>query len=271
MATARATTAAALAFGVLAVAGCGGDGDDGGGSKSTPSLANRPIVKQPIVAEVDPFNRALAAKSCRAFQPLVFSLVRGKPPGAPATAAECRQRDTAFDGLLGDQFTRAGQFGTGAVMEGSGAKNVRYTIWVLDGDGRFRFANVLGTSPPQLGAPFTDRPEANRVATRFLTAVRERDCPTMERLFSRRASRLVAGEGSARAACRAVLKGQFLAPAVRKTPNIRVEVLGGTRNVAFVGVPTRDAYFTMIVSNSGTPGLRVLDTLPSTPVKLPKR
>jgi hypothetical protein len=70
---------------------------------------------------------------------------------------------------------------------------------------------------------------------------------------------------------RAVLHGWFLAPALRKSPSVRVQVMGGTRNLAFVGIPTRSIYFTMLLGGAATPTLRVFDVVASTPVKLPKR
>jgi hypothetical protein len=79
----------------------------------------------------------------------------------------------------------------------------------------------------------------------------------------------VTGLGSTRAACRAVLNGRFVAPAVRRTPGLRPELLGGTKDLAFVGLPTRHTYFTLMLGDLASPTLRVVDVLPSTPVDLP--
>ena len=257
--------------------GCGGDDDDGGGDeKRTPSaaLTERPTPKQPITAEIAPFSRAISTQDCKKYYPLVLSFSRGERTGTPATEAECKGRDPEVALLRGYRVELAAQYGTAGILDGpagSGNKR-RHTIWTLDGDGRFRYTQVTGTgTAAQAGTPFSDRKEARRLAEDFLAAVRERDCAAMARLFSPEGSRLVVNTGSTKAACRAVLEGEFLAPAVRKTPNPRIEVLGGTRNLAFVGVATKDIYFTMTMGDGGKPKLRLFDVVPSSPVKLPNR
>ena len=272
----RATAAVFLALGVLGPAGCGGDDDDGGGGggddkSSRPApLVERPTPKRPISAEIGGFTRAIASHSCKDYYPLVHSFVRGRRAGAPATAAECKGGDSALEDLRGDRIDLAGQYGTGGVLEGPTSGHARkYAIWALDGDGRFRYARVSGIGQ-QAGTPFSHRKEAARIAGRFVGSVRRRDCATMQRLFSPNGSRLVISQGSPRAACRAVLRGKFLAPAVRETPHPRIEVLGGTRNLAFVGVATKRVYFTMMLGEVKKLGLRVVDVVPSTAVKLPK-
>lgn len=252
------------------VGGCGGG--EGGDKSSRPApLVERPTPKQPIAAEVGRFTRAIATHNCRDYFPLVHSFVRGRRAGAPATAAECKGGDSAFEDLRGDRIDVAGQYGTGGLLEGPASGNARkYAIWSLDGDGRFRYARVSGIGPAQAGTPFSDRKAAARTAGRFVGSVRRRDCATMERLFSAKGSRLVISLGSPRAACRAVLRGKFLAPAVRETPHPRIEVLGGTRNLAFVGIATKRVYFTMMLGDTKKSGHRVIDVVPSTAVKLPK-
>jgi len=90
----------------------------------------------------------------------------------------------------------------------------------------------------------------------------------MSRLFSAR-GRLAVTQGSAAGACRAVLRGRFLAPAVRATAHPVVRVMGGTKDLAFVGVSTRRGWFTMLLTAQQPSALRVLDVLPSTRVTLP--
>jgi hypothetical protein len=260
----RTGAVALLALGGCAVAGCGGDGGD-----STPtSEAKRtvapepPAPKRPIASEIDGFTHALAARKCEAYQPFVFSIIRNRPPGAPATAVECRTRNSAFDRY---RFSVARQYGTAAVMEGPPRGPVRQqALWALDRDGRYRFTEEAGAAPPQIGSRFTKRAEAGRVAARYLRGVRARNCAVIEPLLSPR-SRLVIDTGSPRAACRAILGGRYLAPALRGSPEARASVLGGTTNLAFVGIPTRAAYFTMLLTDSGTKDLRVLDVLPGPP------
>jgi hypothetical protein len=272
LSTGRATAAAALMVsGAAALPGCGG-GDDperGGSTQSAhPAAVSQPVARRPIASEIGPFTRAVGAQSCRAYQPLRSSFIRRRPPGSPATAAECRG-DGGLAALRGYAVDRAAQFKTGAVMEGPGAGAKRqWTIWVLDGDGRFRFTGVSGATA-QVGTPFGKRTEAETVAARFVRSIRRRDCAAMQELFSPVGSRLVTGLGSTRAACRAVLNGRFVAPAVRSTPGLRPELLGGTRDLAFVGLPTRHTYFTLMLGDLASPTLRVVDVLPSTSVDLP--
>ena len=264
----------ALCFVMFLAGGCGGDDDDGGGGDkqaASAALAERPTPKQPIASEIAAFNRAISTQDCKKYYPLVLSFARGKPPGSPATAAECKGTGSGLATLRGYRVELAAQYGTAGILDGRSGDKHRHTIWTLDGDRRFRYTEVTGSgSASQAGTPFSDRREAARLARDFVAAVRSGDCAAMAPLFSPKGSRLVVNTGSPRAACRAVLKGQFLAPAVRKTPNPRIDVLGGTRNLAFVGVATSSLYFTMTMGDGGKPPLRVFDVVPSSPVKLPK-
>lgn len=265
----RATATVAGIVGVLAFAGCGGTGHHGGGVTTTVQHAAAPMPRRPIAAELAEFNRAIAAQSCRAYEPFVFSIIRQRPPGAAVSAAECRGRSPALAALRGRRFTAARSYGTGAVLEGTGPKGPgAYAIWALDGDRRFRFTGVSGTAPPQLTAPFTRRAQAAMIAAGFVHAVGARDCAAMARLLSRR-GRLVVVLGGLRAACRAIVQGMFFAPALRRSPKPATRVMGGTRSTAFVGVRAGGTFFTIVLSDAGAPGLRVLDVLPSTPVALP--
>ena len=271
MASMGATAAVILASG--AVAGCGGGGSsetrDDTRSAHAAAVVSQPTARRPIATQIGPFSDAVSSQSCRAYQPLRFSAIRQRPPGSPATAAECRRGDPGLAGLKGASVDRAGQFKTGAVMEGTGRGGARtWTMWVLDGDRRFRYTGVSGASA-QVGTPFAKRTEAQTVAAAFVRSVRRRDCPAMQRLFSPAGSRLVESLGGTRAACQAVLKGRLLAPALRETPRLRPELLGGTKDLAFVGLPARHTYFTLMLGDLASPTLRVVDVLPSTPVDLP--
>jgi hypothetical protein len=263
---------ALLACGALIASGCGG-GDDSKDASTTAaesSLTARPAPKETLVAQLPAFTKAITRQDCKAYKALVVSLGRGVAPGAAVTAAECKRGDPALVALRGSQVQRAAQLGTGGVMEGpNAAGKPQYTIWAVDSDGHFRYTGVSGTSP-QAGTRFTKRAEARSVAKKYLRSIRDGDCPAMERLFSPRGTRVVVvAGGNLRAGCKTVLKGKYLAPAVRKTPKPRIEVLGGTRNLAFVGIATKDAYFTLILGDPATGDLRVFDTVPSTSVPAP--
>ena len=232
-------------------------------------MTGRPTLKEALAAELPAFARAVIGQDCKTYKGLLVSLNRGVAPGTPVTAADCKQPESGLTSLRGARVRVIRQFDTGGLMEGpDAAGKPQYTIWVADSDGRFRYTAVSGHAA-QVGSPFTKRKEAARVADRYLKSVRARDCDAMERLFSPRGTRVVVLGGSLRAGCQTVLKGKYLAPAVRKTAHPRIEVLGGTRNLAFVGIATKDTYFTLILGDPGTHGLRVFDTVPSTPVAAP--
>jgi hypothetical protein len=266
----RTTTVLILACGTLAACGSSG-GDDSastGDATTDDSLTEQPTPKKSLGSQMLPFAKAITSQSCKQYKPLLVSLTRGTvAPGAPATAAECKQPDASLTALRGVRIQRAFAAGTGGLMEGPDAagKN-QYTLWAVDSDGRFRYAHVSGGSN-QIGTAFTERKEAADVTDKFLASVRKRDCSAMEKLFNARATRLVATLGSRKAACKAVVDGKYLAPALEKTPNPGIKVMGGTRNFAFVGVATKDVFFTFLLGDLGASGMSFLDTLPSTPVR----
>jgi hypothetical protein len=233
-------------------------------------LVSRPTAKRKLSAEVGPFERAIAKQDCKTFFPYVLSFARSTRPGAAATSTECRRANSEMALLRGLRLDTSVQFDTGGLMEGPTGTNARrYLIWAVDSDGRFRYSRLSGTGQAEVGTPFRFFTESARVANRFVRAVREKDCGTMAPLFSQVASRLVTSAGSRMGACRAVLRGKFLAPALAETADPRIEVLGGTRDIAFVGVATKRAYFTMALGDFEQQGLLVFDIVPSTPVKLP--
>ena len=270
-----ATGAPILVAAALLAGGCGGGaGTDSGTADSEQAVAAIPSPEQPISTEVTGFERALANKSCREFFPFVFSTLRNRPPGSPATKEECLEEP-----LLAAQYLQrvdppiadTREYATGALMEAPVGKGLaEYTVWVLDADGRFRFAESEGVFHPQFGTS-VDRPEAERVAEEFVRAVRRDDCAALVGLlhFS---SRFVAHQKSRRAICEPVLDGVYFAPAVRATPEVEVEVLGGTRSFVFVGIPTGNAYFTLHMGQSSHEGggLQVIDVLPNTPLEQPE-
>jgi len=254
----------------------GGCGNGGGGNSSTSTggepaaaLVGRPAAKRPISAEVPGFERALESGSCKEFQPFIFSTIRGRPPGSPATRVECRREPllaAQYARRIGPPISRARQFGTGALMEAPASHgNKEYTVWVLDGDGRFRFAEQEGVFHPEIGTPFTARIEAERVARSFVRAVDEHDCPALLKVLHEK-SRFVEDKEGASASCRAVLDGVYFAPAIHATPELEIDALGGTRTFAFI-VPTASAYFTLTLGQSPEEGIRVLDVLPNTPLE----
>ncbi len=258
---------AALAL-LIGSAGCGGDG----GSQSTSAepdsaLVERPNAKRPIAAEVASFERALRDKSCEAFQPFVFSTLRGRPAGAAATPAECKEEGflvSAYARRFRHAVSGSREYGTTALVEvpASNGHN-EYLVWILDGDGRFRFTESDAVFDPQFETEFEDRVEAEAVAERFVRAVAEHNCAALLKALHEQ-SRLVTDNEGPRATCRGVLDGAYFAPAIHATPNPKIDVIGGTQAFAFVGVPTASAYFTLSMGLDSNGRMRVVDVLPST-------
>ncbi len=261
------TIASALAAGML-VAGCGGGGGGGGGTATSGTGARQPTPRQPITAQIAPFNRAVAAQSCRDFQPLVFSIIRQLPPGSAAGPKECRSTNQALTALRGVRFTRARRYGTVALMEGSNRSgDDEFALWALDGDGRYRFTGVSGR-PAQIDTSFRGGRQAAAITQGFIGAVSRGDCKQVGVVLNP-SGRLMSGSTSTTAACRRLLAGRLFAPAVRASHDVRAEFMGGTQDLAFSGVATRRGYFTLVLSDVGVGRFRVLDVLPSTPVRIP--
>jgi hypothetical protein len=261
-----------LAAGLLAFAGCGGD-SQGGGEPAGDAVA-QPEPAQPIETMVEPLNAAVDAGSCEQYVELVTSLAReGNEAGGPPRPGECAVAEKGPLRLLeGARFEDSAEFGTGAIIEGTlGAGDEArpvVTLWVVDRDGRFR-VSYAADGAPQLGTePAPDaRPE--EAADGFLEAIRAGDCEALKPLLNPD-GRLVTTTGGVEAACDAVIDGALFAPALKATPGAEPEPLGATVNYAFFGVPTRDAYFTLLLSNlpDAEAQMTVLDVLPSTPIEL---
>jgi hypothetical protein len=256
-----------LASFVLALASCGGDEDPGSADSR-----KAPQPSQPIAAAMASYNEAIADDSCEEYTPLVFSLIRQRSAGSAATADECPAGSHAPGFLRGHRFDRSREYGLGAIIEGplpaghSGLTEL--SVWVLDGDRHFRSINFYGALKPQIGTSGSSNAAA-RVARRFVAATRAKDCGAMEPLLSPKGRLIVSNHHSAAAACKVVLGGKFFAPAVQGGPVPLPEPSGATRDFAFVGIPTAKTYFTAVVSDVGGGAPKVLDVLPSTPVKFP--
>lgn len=227
-----------------------------------------PAPKRPVSAEISEFERAFAENSCKRLEPLMFSIIRGRPAGSPASAEECRGQgpETArLARLISLPILATRQYGTAALMEAPGTHGAEkdYTIWVLDSDGRFHFTVIQANDDPQFGTP-PNRDRARRVAGNLVRAVEQHDCKALLALLDD-SSRLVV-ERKPKEICQSVLDGRYFAPALHATPKPALEVIGGTKTFAFVGVPTENAYFTITMGGSGA-GMRVFDVLPNTPLE----
>lgn len=254
---------------VLAAAllmGCGERNAAPGVSTQPAGAIAQPKPEQPITAELRPFNSAIASSSCVRFTPLIFSTVRQSQAGAPTEANECSGFQTFLRGSQDARFSHAAEYGTAALMEapapgGEPAGERLVSLWALDRDGRFRATQVAGVEPAQIGTRPREDTRAEQNAAAFVGATRERDCRALEPLLNPD-GRLAAMAGGSDAACKAVV-----VPAVRATSDARPVELGATRDFAFYGLPTEDAYFTIFLGTGGEDREQtVLDVLPNTPV-----
>jgi hypothetical protein len=264
-------SAAFLVAAALLVAGCGGADSKTTTDETKSAVVAMPTPQTPVSAEIASFERSFDENGCNQFQPLLFSTIRGRPAGSPATAAECRGRDfetARLARLISLPILGTHQYGTAALMEAPGSHGAEkdYTVWVLDSDGRFHFTEIQVNDDPQFGTSFTNRAEARRVAGELVRAVNEHNCKALVPLLDD-SSRLVV-ERSAQETCKSVLDGRYFAPAVHATPKPAIEVIGGTKAFAFVGVPTKNAYFTITMVGGDGGDLQIIDVLPNTPLEL---
>lgn len=230
-----------------------------------------PAPNEPIESKVEPLNAAVEVGSCERYVPLVFSFVReGARMGARATTGECRVAERGvLRQLRGTEFGESAEFGTAALIEGEGDDGrTDTTIWVVDRDGEFRIADAA-TGTAQIG---TEPPDADlaQTAESLVDAVVEADCDALLEVLNPSA-RFLENAERPEEACDSILDGAVFAPAIRETPAARPVELGVTRSLAFFGIPTEEAYFTLLLSSGDEPegDMSVLDILPNTPVALP--
>ncbi len=268
--------AAGLAVLPLLALGCGGDDDGNGGEETAaqPEVVSQPEPSESISTRIEVFNDAVADQDCERLAPLGHSLTRpANEPGAPPSAEECRETESYISDLQGVQLDADAEFGTGAIAEGSppagSDSRGTVTVWVVDRDGSYRLL-LTADSKPQVDTEIADEAAVEEIAREFVDAVETDDCETIERILGPN-GRLAANAPEER--CKAIVDGKLFAPALETTPDPELELLGGTRVFAFVGVPTADAYFTIVTGTRASQGRlepTILDVLPSTDLDLPE-
>ncbi len=255
----RIAIAALISGSLLAaglVSGCGSDESEGDDPSS--ELAAQPEPEQPISEQLEPLNKAIAEADCDAFAALQFSLSRPTPEaGAPATPEECEFLQATFDALEGAEFDESAEFGTGAMTQAPAPSQQAgfdfvSMIWLLDYDGIYRHVTFV-PGDEQIGTePAADPMPA---AEDFVEAARAGDCDAMEPTLNPDATLVQVAGGDLTAACERITEGQLLAPALKESPEAEPVELGGTLDTTFVGVPTKDDYFTIVLGTPvGTPG-----------------
>ncbi len=261
-----------LAF-PAALSGCG-DSDASAPSEGQAGAVAQPAPNESIEAKVELLNAAVSGESCERYVPLVYSFARSEARlGTPASGSECRVAERGvLRQLRGTHFEESAEFGTAALIEGEGQSEddaTNTTVWVVDRDGEFRIANAA-TGQAQIGTEAPPDVDPAQAAESFIDAAIDDDCDALQNLLNPGARVLQEAERP-EDACETVLEGPVFAPAIRETPDTRPVELGATANLAFYGIPTDDAYFTLLLSSADEPGaeMTVLDILPNTPVSLP--
>lgn len=251
-----------------------------GGSDASPPPAQpegtvaQPTPNEPIASKVEPLNAAVAGESCERYVPLVYSFAReGEGLGSPAAKSECRVAERGvLKQLRGTRFEKSAEFGTAALIEGQAEgdnPSTNTTVWVVDRDGEFRIAHAV-SGQPQIGSEAPPEAEPSEAAELFVDATIDDDCDGLNRVLNPGA-RVLQGVKRPAAACETVLDGPVFAPAIRDTPDAEPVELGVTANLAFYGIATKDAYFTLLLTSADEPRaqMTVIDILPNTPVSLP--
>ncbi len=235
----------------------------------TPTTASevvaRPTPDESINETLKRFNHVLAAQDCETFHEEfdVFAVIFDQ--GQPCT------KKGALGLMTEAKLTEAQEYGTAAVAQdpGSGGAVDSVAVFVLY-DSRFRFLltpetgadGQIGTNPPP-GA------NARANAEEFLEGVKEGDCTKVVPVLNPDATLAASFQGDLDLGCQSVVDGVLFAPSLRETPGARLETLGQTKDFAFFGVATRNAYFTIILGTApdgADSEMRVIDVLPSTPV-----
>ncbi len=211
---------------LLALAGCGGDDEDG---------------KESLGAVLPAFQRAVASGRCGEIARYALhnssrpANLRGRPP-APE---ECRSLQAVKRLLRGFRPRKRAEFGSAAVVDGTGAGTRRgevvSTVWVLDGG---RWKNVFGGYyRPQVGTKPKRGNDFDRNVRAFVEAARNRRCDEMWRNTNPQSRFVVARSGERARYCRDVSAafelGEGTLPELARDPEAEPEKLGGTRDFGF--------------------------------------
>jgi len=256
-------------------AGCGGGDEKQGGAppRTTGSVAATAVPPRPaapIAAALPGLRRAVASGDCRQLARFALhSSTRGADveTDAPPTPRECRTLGTLRREILRGFTPRRNQeFGTGAVVEGTGPAarrgEVVTTAWVTDKDGRWKII-FAGVFDPQVGTRPRARTDFALTAARFTTAAHRGDCDTFWRVLDP-ASRLVVARRNDKARfCRdiaaAYRRPQGTLPELASSPQAKPVKLGETLDIAFFGLPLASGrYVTVVESTLPTTGLSAI-------------
>lgn len=106
-----------------------------------------PEPKEPISAQIDRLNQAVAEESCERLAPLLFTQARPlqAEPGGPPVNGECQSLNGFLRVVRGVTFNDSSEFGTAAIVEGPARQpgiSAAYTVWVVDRDAQFRMIDL---------------------------------------------------------------------------------------------------------------------------------
>lgn len=239
-----------------ALGACGGGGSD---------TVSQPEPKTHIADEVADFNKAIADQDCKEYAAFAFSLTRtDTTPGAPPSAAECKGLEAPMAAVKGAKFDQSAEYGTGGLMQGTVGSQPALAIFALDRDGVYR---ALASVPAdkQIGVSPTETTSPDKNAQAFVDAVKAGDCGKAESLLNPASP---AWGGDLKAACDNLVHGKIFAPALKATDDPTASRMGASLDFAFYGVPTNDAFFTVVTaseqgSKQGPPD-KIFDVVPST-------
>jgi hypothetical protein len=238
------------------LAGCGGDDADDQGKPS-----GLPRASHPLSQAIEQWERAAAGGDCPTMRPLEHSRERpsGVPPGAPATAEECRRTAALYREYRGFNATNSREFGTGAVVDGTiGGRNVS-TVWALDADGRWHIhspALFLPTqADPDVRQVGTQAPEGRQFRQRaeeYIQALRRGDCRASWKSLNPGSPFVIASGNSVQDYCRDFTR--TLSTRATAFPTLvsrgqaeRPRELGATNDFGFFAVKLKDgSVFTLV-------------------------
>ena len=243
----------------LVAGGCGSSksDDNTNTTSSGGGVVEQPKPKEPASAVIAPLNKALKDQSCAEFAAIDFSQSRqDTTPGAPPVGNECKFFKQALKNSKDLRFTRAAEYGTGALLEGPApaaiakkvpGKAAGFALLLLDRDGKFRFV-VSNVDRVQIGTkPNSGADDGGKNAQAFVDGVKAGDCKTVAPLIHPNGS-LAHGFKNANQVCKALVGGHVFAPAVKETADPKAVLLGATRDLQFYGVATKKTYFTLVMA-----------------------
>ena len=230
----------------MALAGCGSVFGSGGKegttqSSTTTTEAKVPKSAKPLevakptesVQDAEKQIAKLSASNCKA----AYKLNPINTRSFLNNQSRCRQ----LQGLAGLTVDDAATYKGGAVIDYALGVRTLSVILVRDQDGALRVATPdYFLADPSVGTNFA--PQFDQAALKTVNALRTHDCGLFLRYASQELGPATAGK---KAACDFANKNP-VADVFGSYPEAKVQRLGGNANIAFYGVGSPYAYFTLV-------------------------